>query len=109
MTGAALPPAVRTPDSWGTAVSLAGGVAVGWALNAALVAGRADLGDPLPLAALALGVALVYAGVRLRQGFDPAELVSFPEEDDEEGFDEELSPLQEDWLEDRERDDSHER
>ena len=100
---------METPDSWGTAVSLAGGVAVGWALNATLVAGRAGLADPVPLAALALGVALVYAGVRLRQGFDPTELVSFPEEDDEEGFDETFSPLEEEWLEDRERDDSRER
>lgn len=100
---------LQVPESIGGTVALGGAFAIGWALHVTLVTGRAALLDPLPLLALGAGSALVAVGYRLDRRFEPSELVDVDEDDDEETFDEDASPLEEEWLEDRERDDTYER
>lgn len=100
---------IQVPESFGGTLALGGAFVIGWALHATVVTGRAALLDPLPLLAMAAGSALVVVGYRLDPAFDPSELVDADDADDEESFDEEWSPLEEEWLDDRERDESGER
>lgn len=99
----------RVPHSFGSAVSLAGAFAIGWALHVSLVTGEAALLDPAPVLATLLGLGLVATGRAMERRFDPSTLVpdsEGAEEEDEEAFDGELSPVDEEMLAGRERDES---
>ena len=100
---------VRIPRVFGSVATLLGAFAVGWVLHQVLV--RNALAPTAPAAVLVGlgGLVAIAAGRRLERGFDPSAYVPDPEasEDDEE-FDETLSPVDEDALAGRERDDSRE-
>lgn len=98
----------RVPSSFGTTLGLAGAVLAGWGLHATVVTGQAAITDPQPLLALVSGALLSVAGARIHTRFDPSAYVTPPEDSDAE-FDEERSPVQEEWLDGRERDDPHDR
>lgn len=99
----------RIPHSLGSVVLLTGAFAVGWAAHVTVVTSQAGLLDPAPVFATLGGVALIALGRRLERQFDPSAFVRGDEEDDEdeESFDEELSPLGEEQLEGLERDEDY--
>lgn len=98
----------RIPHSLGSVVLLTGAFAVGWAVHVTLVTSQAGLLDPAPVFATVGGAALIALGRRMERHFDPSAFVRGDEdEDDEESFDEELSPLEEGQLAGLERDDDY--
>lgn len=95
----------RIPYSFGSAVILAGAFAIGGVLHAAFVEGGLPITSPAAVFGILGGVALVAIGRALERRFDPSEFVPDSEDEEEEEFEEELSPISEADLEGRERDD----
>jgi len=100
----------RFAVAMGSAVTLTGAFVVGAVLHQSLVQNRFPLTSPAGIFGLGIGVVVIAVGLGLEGRFEPSDYVPDPEEDekDEEAFDEELSPLSGDTLENRERDESYE-
>ena len=99
----------RIPYSFGSAVMLAGAFAVGWVLHQVFVRGTLSVTAPPSVIGLALGLALIAVGRALERRFDPSSYVTRPpDDDDEEAFDEDYSPLSAGDLEGYERDEARE-
>lgn len=97
----------RIPHTLGSVITLTGAFMVGWVLHQVFVQ---DAFAPTAPAAVFVGfggLLAIAVGRRLERGFDPSWFVLDPEPDDEEAeFDEDLSPVDEEMLAGRERDDS---
>lgn len=98
----------RIPHTLGSVVTLTGAFAVGWVLHQVFVESVLALTSPVAILGALGGLAVIAIGRRLERGFDPSEFVVDPEpdEDDEESFDERFSPVSEEMMAGRERDDS---
>jgi hypothetical protein len=97
----------RIPYTLGSVVTLTGAFMVGWVLHQVFV--ESAFGPTHPAAVLVGlgGLLAIAAGRRIERGFDPSAFVRDPEpEEDEAEFDEDFSPVSEEMLEGRERDDS---
>lgn len=99
----------RIPASLSSSLLLLGAFSIGWMLHQTLTRGTLSLTSPIAVAALLGGVLLVGLGYRLKVRFAPAEFVSGGTTRDEEEYDEEVSPLKEEWLDGLDRDDSYDR
>lgn len=96
----------HVPRSFGSALLLGGAFAIGWVLHQVFVLETMALTAPVSVFVGLAGLGLIVLGRRLERAFDPSMFV--PESpDDEDEFDESLSPLDEDALDGRERDDSY--
>lgn len=96
----------RIPHALGSAVTLTGAFMVGWVLHQVLVQGALDPTAPAAVLVGIGGLVVIAVGRRIERGFDPSDYVVDPEpEEDEEEFDERFSPVSEEMLEGRERDD----
>lgn len=99
----------RIPHSFGSAVVLAGAFAIGWAIHVSVVTGEAGILDPGPVLGALVGLGMIAVGRAMERRFDPSAFVPDEEdEDDEEAFDERLSPVDDGMLAGRERDDPDE-
>lgn len=99
----------RIPYTLGSVVTLTGAFMVGWVLHQVLVKGTLDPTHPASVLVGLAGLLAIAAGRRIERGFDPSAFVVDPEpEEDEEEFDEDLSPVSEEMLDGRERDDARE-
>lgn len=99
---------------FGTAVELAGAFTIGSVIHRSVVRNEYALTAPPSVFGILLGLALIVAGRSLARRFQPSDYVpDTPDEEEEEGeemeFDEELSPVPSDRLENREVDDSVDR
>ena len=96
----------RIPHALGSVVTLTGAFMIGWVLHQVFVQNALDPTAPGAVLVGLGGLLAVAVGRRIERGFDPAAYVVDPEpEDDEEEFDETFSPVSEEMLEGRERDD----
>ena len=98
---------VRIPRSLGTVFLLTGAFAIGSVLHQALVQQTLALTSPFAVFASLAGIGLIVLGRRLEREFDPSEFIPKAPEDEEEGFDEALSPLDEHDLEGYEADEDY--
>ena len=99
----------RIPSIFGSTLLLLGAFVVGGILHRVLVKGTLGATSPASVFSLLFGGVLIYVGWRLENEFDPSAMVpDDTDEEDEEEFDESLSPIDESQLEDLERDDSYE-
>ena len=83
----------RIPRSFGSGFLLAGAFAVGWVLHQVFVQQSMALTAPVSVFVGLAGLGLIWFGRRLEREFDPSMFVPRAPEDDEEAFDERLSPL----------------
>lgn len=102
----------RIPRLFGSVLLLLGAFAIGGVLHQSLVKGEFALTSPPAVFGFVAGVVLIVVGNRLEQAFDPSDYVPASEDGneekaDEEGFDEELSPVPSERLEGREKDESY--
>lgn len=97
----------RIPYTLGSVVTLTGAFMIGWVLHQVLV--QSTLAPTAPGAILVGvgGLLVIAVGRRIERGFDPSEfVVDSDSEENEESFDENLSPIDDEMMEGRERDDS---
>lgn len=96
---------------FGSVVTLSGAFLVGVVIHRSVVRGEFSLFAPAGVFGILGGVALIYLGRRLENRFDPSDYVPDSEDEDEEDerreFDERLSPVPQDRLEEREADESY--
>lgn len=98
----------RIPRSFGSGFLLAGAFAIGWVLHQVFVLETMALTAPVAVFVTLAGLGCIAFGRRLERQFDPSMFV--PEsEDDEDEFDEDLSPLDAEDLEGYDADDRPER
>lgn len=98
----------RVPGFVGSTLLLLGAFVIGGGLHRVFIKGTLSITSFPFVLSLVGGGALVYAGWRLEKKFDPSELVPEDEDEGEDEFDEDLSPVSEGDLEGRERDDNYE-
>lgn len=97
----------RVPATFGAVFTVSGAFAIGWAIHQVFIQGTLGPTSPPAVFATAIGAFAIWFGRRLERGFDPSSFVVDTEDDeDEEEFDERFSPVSEEMLEGRERDDS---
>lgn len=96
----------RIPRLFGSTLLLLGAFVVGGGLHRVLVRGTMSPTSFPFVLSVVVGSILVYVGWRLENEFDPSAMVPTDEEDDEE-FDESLSPVDDSDLEGLERDDTY--
>ena len=98
----------RIPHTFGSALTLAGAFAIGWVLHQVFVRQMMSIVAPASVIVSLAGVGLILVGRSLERRFDPSEFVVdvAENEEDEEEFDEEFSPLSESDFEGYERDDT---
>lgn len=99
----------RIPRSFGSGFLLAGAFAIGWVLHQVFVQQTMALTAPVSVFVSLAGVGLILLGRRLERQFDPSMFVPKAPEDDEDEFDETLSPLDADDLEGYEADEGYRR
>lgn len=98
----------RIPRSFGSGFLLAGAFAIGWVLHQVFVLETMALTAPVAVFVTLAGLGCIALGRRLERQFDPSMFV--PEaEDEEDEFDEELSPLDAEDLEAYEADEDYPR
>lgn len=99
--------AYRIPRMFGSVLLLVGAFLVGWVLHHTLVVGDLAATSPVSLGVTVAGIALMAGGHRLEQEFDPSDYVrgTDEEDEDEDDFDESMSPVEGEWLEGHDRDD----
>ena len=99
----------RIPYSFGSILILVGAFGIGSVLHEAFVKGAMDISSPIAVFGIVAGCGLIVAGRHVERRFDPSEYVDAEEGSGEEDeFDEDISPIQSEWLEGRERDESYE-
>lgn len=98
----------RIPRSFGSGFLLAGAFAVGWVLHQVFVQEAMALTAPVSVFVGLAGVGLILLGRRLERQFDPSMFVPQAPDDDEE-FDESMSPLDAEDLEAYEANDGYRR
>lgn len=101
----------RIPRMFGSVLMLVGAFAIGSVIHRVVVRGVMDPLSPLAVGGTLVGVVVILVGMRLEREFEPSEYVpdeESAEDDDEPEFDEELSPVPGDRLEDREADEGYE-
>lgn len=99
----------RIPHTFGSALLLAGAFAIGWAIHGSVVTGQFGVLSPAAVLITLAGLGFLAVGRFLEGRFDPSEwTVDVEDEEDEEEFDEELSPLDEESMSGYDRDDSFE-
>ncbi len=95
---------------FGSVATLSGAFLVGVVIHRSLVRGEFSLFAPAGVLGILGGVALIFLGRRLEGRFDPSDYVPESEDEEEETpertFDERLSPVPQDRLEEREADDA---
>ena len=94
---------------FGSAIELAGAFVIGGVLHQTLVQNAYPVTAPAAVFGFVGGLVLIVVGRRLEGRFEPSDYVPEAEEDEdeEEGeFDERLSPVPEERLEERKADDS---
>jgi len=101
------------PAAFGSGLSLFGAFAVGAVLNEVVVKGTTAATSPFAVGGTLLGLAMIAVGLYLERTFNPSQHVPDDEAEAEDGdgeaeFDEKFSPVDEEMLEGRERDDSYE-
>ncbi|MFB6094964.1 MAG: hypothetical protein ABEJ71_00735 [Halodesulfurarchaeum sp.] len=89
----------------GSTVLLVGAFAIGWALHQTVVLGARPVTDPVVWLAVGGGIVLAAAGWRLERRFDPLAYVRRGETEPGTGesFDESVSPVSEEALEELDR------
>lgn len=97
----------RIPHSFGSGFLLAGAFAIGWVLHQAFVLETMAITAPLAVFVTLAGLGCIALGRRLERQFDPSMFVPEDQEDDEEAFDEELSPLDAEDLEEYDADEEY--
>lgn len=97
----------RIPHSFGSGFILAGAFAIGWVLHQAFVLETMPITAPLAVFVTLGGLGLIALGRRLERRFDPSMFVPAKDEQDEDAFDEELSPLDAEDLEGYEADEEY--
>lgn len=98
----------RIPRSFGSGFLLAGAFAIGWVLHQVFVLDTMALTAPVAVFVTLAGLGCIALGRRLERQFDPSMFV--PEsEDEQDEFDEDLSPLDAEDLEGYDADDGSER
>ena len=98
----------RIPRALGSGLLLFGAFAIGSVIHEVAVEGSVGPLSPYAVVGVLLGGLLIAAGLRLERTFDPSEYVPEDEEDDEEEFDEDLSPISGEMMEGREADEEYE-
>ena len=83
----------RIPRSFGSGFLLAGAFAIGWVLHQVFVLETMPITAPVAVFVSLAGLGFIALGRRLEREFDPSMFVPADAEDDEDEFDEELSPL----------------
>ena len=98
----------RIPHTLGSVVTLTGAFAVGWVLHQVFVQQALEPTAPAAVFGTVGGLLAIVLGRRVERGFDPSAFVTDtePEEADDDAFDEDFSPVNEEMLAGRERDDS---
>lgn len=101
------------PAAFGSGLSLFGAFAVGAVLNEVVVKGTTAASSPFAVGGTLLGLAMIAVGLYLERKFNPSKHVPDDEQEDEDEeaeaeFDEEFSPIDEEMLEGRDRDESYE-
>lgn len=98
---------VSVPALFGSTIELLGAFVIGGVLHQTLVRGAFPVTAPASVFGILGGLALILVGRRLERRFEPSEYVPAAEdEEDDEEFDEELSPVPTERLEEREADES---
>lgn len=95
----------RVLSTFGSVFLLSGAFAIGWVFHQVLVERTIAPTAPAALIGGLVGLLAILVGRRLEQGFDPSSFIVDPEDEDDERFDERFSPVDEDMLAGRERDD----
>ncbi|HKL30071.1 MAG TPA: hypothetical protein VJ898_12515 [Natrialbaceae archaeon] len=92
----------------GTAV-LVGAFGIGWVLHRSFFVGDLGIASPAAVITLALSAVAIVVGRRLETAWDPTSVLPeepTAEDESEDDFDAEFSPLDDDSLEGYERDES---
>jgi hypothetical protein len=109
----------RFAAAMGSMVTLVGAFIVGAVLHQTLVQNNYPITRPIAVFGLLAGVAVIAVGLRLEGRFEPSDYVPDAEREGDdgddgegegegdEGFDDRLSPVSEEMLEDREADESY--
>lgn len=99
----------RIPRSFGSGFLLAGAFAIGWVLHQVFVQEAMALTAPVSVFVSLAGIGLILLGRRLERQFDPSVFVPEAPEDEEDGFDEAMSPLDAEDLEGYDADEDYRR
>lgn len=99
----------RITASLSSSLLLMGAFSIGWMLHQTLIRGTLSLTSPIAVAALLGGGILVCLGYRLKDRLAPGEFISGGTTRDDEEYVEEVSPLNEEWLDGLDQDDSYDR
>jgi len=99
----------RIPRSFGSGFLLAGALAIGWVLHQVFVLETMPITAPVAVFVTVGGLGAIALGRRLERQFDPSMFAPTDEENREDPFDEELSPLDAEDLEEYEPDEEFRR
>lgn len=99
----------RIPRSFGSGFLLAGAFAIGWVLHQVFVQETMAITAPVSVFVTLIGLACIALGRRLEREFDPSMFVPADEEEEEDAFDEDLSPLDAEDLEEYDPDEEYRR
>jgi hypothetical protein len=99
----------RIPRSFGSGFLLAGAFAIGWVLHQVFVQETMVITAPVSMFVTLIGLGCIALGRRLEREFDPSMFVPADEDEEDDPFDEELSPLDAEDLEDYDPDEEYRR
>ena len=92
------------PRSFGSGFLLAGAFAIGWVLHQVFVQEAMALTAPVSVFVTLAGLGFIALGRRLEREFDPSMFVPADTDDEEDEFDESMSPLDAEDLEELDAD-----
>ncbi|MFB6360540.1 MAG: hypothetical protein ABEH59_04390 [Halobacteriales archaeon] len=99
----------RIPRSFGSGFLLAGAFAIGWVLHQVFVQETMAFTAPVSVIVTLIGLGCIAIGRRLEREFEPSVFVPADEDEEDDSFDEELSPLDAEDLEEYDPDEEYRR